>query len=72
MYRQIFIPTEKAHSIDLPKEMYGVSVEVIAFPVQDEHLPLAVSQKLDARMFYNSIRLDLSRFTFDRNEANKR
>ncbi|MES2703018.1 MAG: hypothetical protein V4649_10280 [Bacteroidota bacterium] len=33
MYRQIFIPTEKNHNIELPPEFYGKQVEVIAFEI---------------------------------------
>ena len=33
MYRQIIIPTEKDHTIDLPVNLYGKKVEVIAFEI---------------------------------------
>jgi hypothetical protein len=33
MYRQIFIPTENNHTISIPREWYGKTVEIIAFPV---------------------------------------
>ncbi len=35
MYRQILIPTERAHTIDLPAEMYGKQIEVIAFEITE-------------------------------------
>ena len=36
MYRQILIPTEKDHRIDLPADLYGKKVEVIAFEITEE------------------------------------
>ena len=71
MYRQILIPTEKAHSIDLPRELFGVKVEVIAFSIMDEPLPF-LPPKIDPSSFYNNIKLDFSGFKFDRDEANER
>ena len=71
MYRQILVPTETAHSIDLPKELYGVKVEVIAFSIKDDPLPF-VASKADPEAFYKTIRLDFSNYKFDRNEANER
>jgi len=34
MYREIIIPTEKSHSIELPPSLYGKKVEVIAFEIE--------------------------------------
>jgi len=36
MYRQILIPTEKDHKIELPADLYGKRVEVIAFEIAEE------------------------------------
>ncbi len=36
MYRQILIPTEKDHKIELPVDLYGKKVEVIAFEITEE------------------------------------
>ena len=71
MYRQILVPTEKAHSIELPKEYYGVKVEVIAFPYEDER-PQPSASKADLDAFYDAIKLDFSGYKFNRNEANER
>jgi len=70
MYRQIMVPTEKDHSINLPKELYGFQVEVLAFPIEDNK-PL-IGQKGNADEFYDSIKLDFSGFKFNRDEANER
>jgi len=70
MYRQIMIPTEQKHSIDLPKDMYGLKVEIIAFPIPDENH--VIKNMPDADAFYDKINLDFSGYKFDRNEANER
>ena len=36
MYREILIPTENSHSIELPPSLYGKKVEVIAFEIEPE------------------------------------
>ncbi len=36
MYRQVLIPTEKSHVIELPPSFYGKRVEVIAFEIDAE------------------------------------
>ena len=70
MYRQILTPTEKDHSVSLPKELYGFRVEVLAFPIEEEsHFN---APKLNADVFYDAIKLDFSGFKFDRDEANER
>jgi hypothetical protein len=33
MYRKVFTPTEFNHTISIPREWYGKTVEIIAFPV---------------------------------------
>jgi len=71
MYRQILVPTEKAHSIELPKEYYGVKVEVIAFPYEEENLPVT-KQEVNIDAFYDAIKLNFSGYTFNRDEANER
>ena len=36
MYKHTFIPDEKNHSINLPKEFYGKKVEVIVTEAEEE------------------------------------
>jgi len=36
MYRQILVPTEQKHNIELPPDLYGKQVEVIAFEIGEE------------------------------------
>jgi hypothetical protein len=70
MYRQIMVPTEKDHSVNLPKELYGFRVEVLAFPLEGAaHL---AEQIVSPDAFYDAIKLDFSGFKFNRDEANER
>ncbi|MES2703775.1 MAG: hypothetical protein V4649_14130 [Bacteroidota bacterium] len=71
MYRQIMVPTEQEHSVELPKELFGKTVEIIAFSLSEgetlNKLPIA-----DPNSFYDSINLDFSGYKFNRDEANER
>ncbi len=71
MYKQIMIPTEKEHSIDLPKELYGVKVEVIVLPLSEERKSID-SIVCDPDTFYDTVKLDFSNYHFNRDEANER
>lgn len=71
MYRHIMVPTEKDHIIELPKELYGRKVEVIAFPLQDEEVSVEKTA-IDPDKFYDGIKLNFSGFKFNRDEANER
>ncbi len=71
MFRQIFVPTEMDHNVELPSELYGRKVEVLAFALPEEDRSV---QKPDVTLdsFYDSIRIDLSAYKFNRDEANER
>jgi DUF917 family protein len=71
MYRQIFIPTVDEHSVTLPEAFYGLKIEVLAFPVED-NLATNSGVQLDPARFYSSIKVDFSDFNFSRDEANAR
>ena len=70
MYRQIITPTEKNHIVNLPKELYGFRVEVLAFPIEEQSSITVIKEDMDA--FYDAIKLDFSGFKFDRDGANER
>jgi hypothetical protein len=36
MYRQIFIPDEQNHVINIPSKWYGHRIEVIVFPIDEK------------------------------------
>jgi hypothetical protein len=71
MYRQVIVPTEREHSVVLPKEFYGLKVEVLAFPIEEKR-SIANENMVDPDAFYGSIKLNFSNFKFNRDEANQR
>jgi hypothetical protein len=77
MYRQIFTPSEQNNAVVMPREWYGMEVEVIAFPVVKDsgkaEADTASPRKRrlqEIRAITGDIRIDLSNFQFNRDEAN--
>lgn len=73
MLRQIIKPTQNALTLQLPDELVGKTVEVIAFEIEGEKVQ-EQSSKADRVKnvieIFDGYRVDLSNFKFDRNEAN--
>ena len=78
MIRKIVIPQERTYLLELPEEFVGKEVEVLAFKVEEgtrinqEEL---VEWSKEDRIKYlkkalEPYRVDLSDFSFDRDEAN--
>jgi hypothetical protein len=59
MYRQIIIPTDKEHSIELPENLYGKQLEITVKEITAKPAKPAVTKKLPARLkskaFWESI-----------------
>jgi hypothetical protein len=74
MVRQIFIPTKENNVITIPREWYGQTVEVIAFPLSDNIQPCKEESMFERRkkldVLLDKYSMDLSNFKFDRDEAN--
>jgi len=68
MYITSFIPTSENHSIEIPKEFFGqkVSVEV------KKTIPIISKEERirKIRSVFDGVRINLSNFKFDRDEAN--
>jgi hypothetical protein len=74
MYRAILTPTETTLTIELPKELIGKSVEVIAFELEKQALEMP-RKKISAEeitSFYQDYQADMSGYKFNRDEANER
>ncbi len=75
MLRQIITPIEPSFTLELPKEMLGKTVEIIAFELKEADQPFATEIEKTLRVkeieaiTRNSL-VDLSKFEFNRNEAN--
>ena len=74
MYRAIITPKETKLTIDLPEELIGKPVEVLAFELlKTEQVPQRKkpsAEEID--LFYKKYQIDMSNFRFNRDEANER
>jgi hypothetical protein len=71
MVREIITQANSSVTLHLPKEMIGKTVEIIAFEINEDKNALSREQRLrQIEDLTKSTRVDLSRFKFDRNEAN--
>jgi hypothetical protein len=82
MYRAIITPKETTLTIELPHQMVGKSVEVIAFEIEkngemvDKTTDLVTNKPKrtfeEAVAFWDSMAVDMSNFKFNREDANER
>jgi hypothetical protein len=71
MLREIITQANSSVTLRLPKEMVGKTVEVIAFEINEDKNTLSRAQRLgQIEALTKPTLVDLSRFKFDRNEAN--
>jgi len=71
MLREIITPKERSVTVLLPEEMIGKTVELIAFEVAEKEKKLTRPQRLKRiESLTESTLVDLSGFTFNRDEAN--
>ncbi len=74
MYRAIITPTQTSLTIELPEDLVGKPVEVLAFNIQKSDV-LADRKKPsieEIKKFYAAYQVDMSGFKFNRDEANER
>ena len=74
MLHQIIIPSANNHTVILPETYYGkkVMVTISALDEKEENSKVVSSKAEEARVFFNSIKVDMTGFKFDREEANER
>ncbi|MCF2503123.1 hypothetical protein L0663_07040 [Dyadobacter sp. CY107] len=76
LIREIIVPTGNSYTLNLPDEMIGKQVEVIAFEIENRVQDVDIEskereQKIEQiREIYKDSLVDLSNFKFDRDEAN--
>ena len=74
MLRQIITPSEPIYTIQLPKEMVGKTIEIIAFEIgETQHKPEPsdrVARLKRIKEITQKSLVDLSNFKFNRDEAN--
>jgi hypothetical protein len=74
MYRAIITPKETTLTIELPEQLVGKSVEVIAFEIdKTEGSDLRKKPSVEEiNSFYSTYQVDMAGFKFNRDEANER
>ncbi len=73
MYRAIITPKETKLTIDLPNELVGKPVEVLAFELlKTEQGQRKKPTAEEIKLFYKKYQIDMSNFRFNRDEANER
>ena len=75
MVREILVPTENTYLLHLPDSFVGRPVEVLAFEVEAPAAGVATPESAAERRaaikgIFADVAIDLSKFKFDRNEAN--
>lgn len=72
LLREIIVPTENAYTLYLPDALIGKRVEVIAFELEEQRPETQTDpeKKASIQGIFEGVRVDLSHFKFDRNEAN--
>jgi hypothetical protein len=71
MMREIITPKKSIVTLQLPEEMVGKTVEVIAFEIEGEKYSPTRSQRLgEIENLTKNTLTDLSGFKFDRDKAN--
>lgn len=70
LIREIIFPTESTYTLHLPEEMIGKQVEIIAFEIEKtpEAKPSDKMERLEKSLA--GLKIDLSNFKFNRDEAN--
>jgi len=69
MYRQVILATENKLVLQLPNEMVGKRVEIIAKTI-DAPLVLDESKRKEIGNIFNGFRVSLEGYKFNRDEAN--
>lgn len=74
LIREIIVPTSNAYVLNLPDEMIGKQVEVIAFEIEKPDQKTRTEDPTEdiskiRNIFKNSL-IDLSSYKFDRDQAN--
>ncbi|MEA5403600.1 hypothetical protein VB776_11810 [Arcicella sp. DC2W] len=72
LVREIIVPTQNTYTLNLPDEMIGKQVEVIAFEIDKVDNNVISREKYleDIQNIFKDSLVDLSNFKFNRDEAN--
>ena len=70
LIREIIVPTGNSYTLNLPDEMIGKQVEVIAFEIGNKAFREKAEKIARLSESLKDLRIDLSNYKFDRDEAN--
>ncbi|MCE7065610.1 hypothetical protein [Dyadobacter sp. CY326] len=70
LIREIIVPTGNSYTINLPDEMIGKQVEVIAFEIENRSFDEKIDKMAKLNDSLQDLKIDLSNYKFDRDEAN--
>ena len=73
MLRQIITPLEPTYTLQLPKDMMGKTIEILAFELMDQAENNVGDKMLRLKRIEDLTKdklVDLSNFRFNRNDAN--
>lgn len=71
MVREIIKPQESLITVQLPEDMVGKTIELIAFEIEQDDRVISKQDRIKRiEELTKNTRVDLSNFKFDRNEAN--
>lgn len=70
LIREIIVPTDNTYLLKLPDEMIGKQVEVIAFEIEAKPVIDMEERRKRLHKSLADLKVDLSDFKFDRDEAN--
>lgn len=70
MIREIVKPQGNTYVLQLPDEMIGKTVEVIAFEIEEKGTLLPQKSMTQLRAELKELTVDMKDFKFDRDEAN--
>ena len=71
MFREIIKPRKNSFTMQLPEEMVGKTIEVIAFEIDEQKVVVDKSKRLlEIENLTKSSLVDLSAFKFNRDDAN--
>lgn len=81
MFREILTTSGRSLTLELPEELVGKQIEVLAFELHENQtfssVKLAATpvetarRQAEIKAIFNGVRIDLSNYQFDRDEANR-
>ncbi|MBK7055086.1 MAG: hypothetical protein IPH52_08535 [Leptospiraceae bacterium] len=72
MVRQILTPWSNVVTLNLPDSFIGKTIEILAFDIYEKENSSTQDLKKEIEIFYNSIKINMKGFKFNREEINER